>query len=222
MIGLSSATHYGNIAGSRLSMMSNQTLLKLSLGTTTQSLITLGTLTPMFILVRMQQTMLMDLSMLHGGSLPNITSPGTRLAQHLLLQRVFDLKVLGLRSLPLIKYSFIQDDQIIFWYRSHPKGVTCTTGDLPRNADFPADAIFALALLSSPANISLDVGSSHSEFLANAGATLGSVPFPTEDSQIPYLQIIRGGTQVKAGYGSMYITDACDYYNFNPWVGVIS
>jgi len=99
--------------------------------------------------------------------------------------------------------------------------VTCSGGDMPRNSAYPVDAVFALALLSDNAMISLDIGSSHSEFSAGPGVTMGSVPFPVEDSQIPFIQIIKNGQQYKSGYGSMYVTKNCSYYNFNPWVGVV-
>ncbi len=92
---------------------------------------------------------------------------------------------------------------------------------MPRNSAYPVDAVFALALLSDNAMISLDIGSSHSEFSAGPGVTMGSVPFPVEDSQIPFIQIIKNGQQYKSGYGSMYVTKNCSYYNFNPWVGVV-
>lgn len=105
----------------------------------------------------------------------------------------------------------------------YPKNITCSTGSLPRNAAYPADAIFALALLTDTATISLDVGSSHNEFEAGAGVTMGSVPFPVEDAQIPYIQIIRNGIKTADGYGSKSINQTgCNYYNFNPWVGSIS
>ncbi|KAK7464127.1 hypothetical protein VKT23_006291 [Stygiomarasmius scandens] len=115
----------------------------------------------------------------------------------------------------------VETDTVVFWYRAHPKSVTCSGGDRPRNSDFPADAIFAWSLLTSPATISLDVGSNHAEFDAGTGVGIGSVPFPSEDSQIPFVQIIRNSVSVKSIHGSMFITNACSYYNFNPWVGVL-
>lgn len=98
-----------------------------------------------------------------------------------------------------------QSDQIIFWYRGWPKAITCSTGSPPRNADYPADAVFALALLSSPATVELYIGSNSASWDAPAGASMGSVPFPTEDSQIPYIQIVRNGNATKSGYGSLYV-----------------
>lgn len=77
-------------------------------------------------------------------------------------------------------------------------------------------------MLSDSATISLDVGSNHAQWNAGPGISMGSVPFPPQDAQIPYIQIIKNGVTVKAGYGSTYITNSCSYYNFNPWVGILS
>ncbi|KAJ7266343.1 glycoside hydrolase family 71 protein [Mycena rebaudengoi] len=115
----------------------------------------------------------------------------------------------------------VTNDVVVFWYRAHPKSVSCNGGWLPRMSTFPADQIFAVSLLSTPATISLDVGSTHSQFTGNVGATLGSINFPTEDSQIPFIQIIRNGVTAKSGLGSVFITRSCSWYNFNPFVGVI-
>ncbi|CAE6414787.1 unnamed protein product [Rhizoctonia solani] len=115
----------------------------------------------------------------------------------------------------------IGKDQVVFWYRSHPKGVSCSQGDQPRNSQYPADAVFALALLTNPATVTLDIGSKHFQWNAPAGTSMGSVPFPPEDAQIPYIQIIRNGVKVKDGYGSTYVTNSCPIYNFNPFVGLI-
>lgn len=68
----------------------------------------------------------------------------------------------------------------------------------------------------------LYIGSNSASWDAPAGASMGSVPFPTEDSQIPYIQIVRNGNTTKSGYGSLYVNQSgCTYYNFNPWVGII-
>lgn len=122
-----------------------------------------------------------------------------------------------------IRASSSQQDQLIFWYRKYPKAAVCPQGDLPRNSQYPADAVFAFALLSSPATVELDIGSNnHFQWNAPAGASIGSVPFPAEDNQIPYLQIVRNGAVEKAGYGSLYVTKECTgIYNFNFWVGTI-
>ncbi|KAH9833684.1 glycoside hydrolase family 71 protein [Rhodofomes roseus] len=116
----------------------------------------------------------------------------------------------------------VTDDQVIFWYRGWPKDTTCSTGSLPRNYEYPVDAVFALSLLSSEATVGLYIGSNSFTWDAPAGASIGSVPFPSEDAQIPYIEIVRDGTTTKSGYGSLNVTQSdCSYYNFNPWVGII-
>jgi len=117
----------------------------------------------------------------------------------------------------------VENDQVVFWYRAHPKNASCSQGDVPRNSAYPADAVFALALLKDNATITLDIGSNHQQFNAGPGASMGSVSFPSEDSQIPFIQILdpSSGAVRKSGYGSVYVTRSCDYYNFNPFVGII-
>ncbi|KAF7978719.1 hypothetical protein HWV62_45005 [Athelia sp. TMB] len=117
----------------------------------------------------------------------------------------------------------VTTDEVVFWYRAYPKAESCSTGTLPRNSNFPADAVFALAMMSQPANVTLAIGSQSTTFYAPAGLTMGSVPFPTEDEQIPYIEIDRAGNKVASGYGSMYVKQTgCTYYNFNPFVGAVS
>ncbi|KAG1805459.1 glycoside hydrolase family 71 protein [Suillus subaureus] len=116
----------------------------------------------------------------------------------------------------------ITKDEVVFWYRAWPKAVNCSTGSLPRNAAYPEDAVFALVMLKDTATITLAIGSNTVTFTAGAGVTMGSVPFPSEDSQIPYIAISRDGTTVVDTHGSMYVNQTgCTYYNFNPFVGSI-
>ncbi|KAJ6550422.1 glycoside hydrolase family 71 protein [Mycena vulgaris] len=115
----------------------------------------------------------------------------------------------------------VTDDVVVYWYRRHPKAVSCTGGFVPRFSTFPVDAVFAMALLSSPATVTLEIGSSQAQFTAEAGASMGSVNFPVEDSMTPHIEIIRNGQAVKSGSGSMPVTNSCSFYNFNPFVGVV-
>ncbi|KZP19016.1 glycoside hydrolase family 71 protein [Athelia psychrophila] len=114
-------------------------------------------------------------------------------------------------------------DEVVFWYRGFPKDVTCSTGTLPRNSDFPADAVFALAMLAEPANVTVSIGSQTTTFYAGAGLTMGNVSFPTEDKQVPYVEINRAGNEVASGYGAVQVNQTgCTYYNMNPWVGRVT
>ncbi|KAL0955994.1 hypothetical protein HGRIS_002171 [Hohenbuehelia grisea] len=116
----------------------------------------------------------------------------------------------------------IQDDQVVVWYRLHPKNAVCSTPSKPRNSQFPADAIFGFAMLKSPATVTMDIGlNNHVEWNAPAGVSLGQVPFPQQDSQIPFIQIIRNNNVELSGFGSAFVTQSCQTYNFNAFIDVV-
>ncbi|KZP11748.1 glycoside hydrolase family 71 protein, partial [Athelia psychrophila] len=77
--------------------------------------------------------------------------------------------------------------------------------DFPSNAAFPADAVFALAMLTAPANVTLTIGSQTTVFYADAGLTMGSVPFPAEYKQTPTAVISRAGTKFASGSGGISV-----------------
>ncbi|KAJ3873827.1 glycoside hydrolase family 71 protein [Lentinula edodes] len=116
----------------------------------------------------------------------------------------------------------ITEDRVVYWYRVYPNSITCSQGQLPRNSPFPEDAVFAFTMLTAAAHITLTVGESTTTFLAQEGVGIGSVPFSKTDGQKPEIKIVRNGQTVKSGTGSKAIsTTSCDYYNFNPFVGVV-
>ncbi|KAK5713814.1 hypothetical protein LTR17_017440 [Elasticomyces elasticus] len=121
----------------------------------------------------------------------------------------------------------VTDDRVVFWYRIHPKGVSCNGGTnnngVVRNAAFPADAVFAWALVTDDSTISMTVGSNENwTFDAKAGTpTLNMVPFPSGiDNAYPTVTVGRGGTMLQTGTGSVAITQACSYENYNPVVAL--
>ncbi|KAK5163092.1 hypothetical protein LTR04_002734 [Oleoguttula sp. CCFEE 6159] len=120
----------------------------------------------------------------------------------------------------------IEQDQVVFWYRTHPKNAACNLGlaSSIRNSEYPHDAVFAWALVCSPATISVSVGSNeYWTFEANStGPAIGSVPFPDDlgSGVIPMVGIVRDGKTVQAANGTQTITSGCDFVNFNPVVGV--
>ncbi|KAK0467234.1 glycoside hydrolase family 71 protein [Desarmillaria tabescens] len=118
----------------------------------------------------------------------------------------------------------ITEDQVVFWYRVHPREATCSGGTQPRMYNFPADAVFALAMLAEDETVAVDIGStSHTEFAAKGGElTMGVAYFPFEDNQTPAVSLVRNGATVKSTNGPQPITTNCSYYNFNPVVGALS
>ncbi|KIY50811.1 glycoside hydrolase family 71 protein [Fistulina hepatica ATCC 64428] len=118
----------------------------------------------------------------------------------------------------------IDTDKVVFWYRTYPKNITCSGGQTVQNSDFPVDAVFAMALLTEDAEVTVALGTGNSATTtATAGISMHTVAFPDEDEQIPYVAITRNGETVADGYGSLdfRITD-CTYYNFNPFVAIVS
>ncbi|KAI0322382.1 glycoside hydrolase family 71 protein [Amylostereum chailletii] len=115
----------------------------------------------------------------------------------------------------------VKKDQIVYWYRLHPKDAVCTTPTKPRNSEFPADAVFGFALLTDAATVALDMGTNHFEWDAPAGVSIGQVKFSSEDGQAPRVQAVRGGSTILDGTGSTAVTQSCATYNFNPFVGVV-
>lgn len=117
-------------------------------------------------------------------------------------------------------------DQVVYWYRIHPKAAVCLGGASTaiRNYMQPVDAVFAWALVKSAATISVSVGSnSNWTFQADgSGPVTSMVPFPANlgNGVTPSVQISRNGKQVATSSGSLAITSGCAWQNFNPVVNL--
>lgn len=118
-------------------------------------------------------------------------------------------------------------DQVVFWYRTHPKDASCYYGSSTpvRNKDMPVDAVFAWALVSDSSTISMSVGSNkYYEFHADAsGPSMSMVPFPDDlgSGVTPEVSIMRNGQAIHTGKGSQEITSSCQWQNFNPNVNLV-
>lgn len=118
-------------------------------------------------------------------------------------------------------------DQVVYWYRIHPKATVCTggasTGSV-RNYEYPVDAVFAWALVKSEATINISVGShANWTFVADGtGPATGMVPFPANlgSGITPSVSINRNGQTVQQSVGSVAITSSCAWQNFNPVVNL--
>ncbi|KAJ6509065.1 glycoside hydrolase [Mycena vulgaris] len=69
-------------------------------------------------------------------------------------------------------------ENIVYWYRPHPKGLSCADPFLgpPTGQSFPADGIWAATLLASPATLTMTSGT----FSLTTTAPLASTTFPQE------------------------------------------
>jgi len=121
----------------------------------------------------------------------------------------------------------INQDQVVYWYRVHPAAATCSEQPYLTisGTQYPVDAVFAWALVQSPATIEIDVGSNKNwTFTADAsGPVLNMVPFPKTIPAAgitPSVRIVRNGNVVQQSSGSLPINATCDWYNFNPVVNL--
>jgi len=118
-------------------------------------------------------------------------------------------------------------DQVVFWYRIHPKDAFCPLGTSTaiRNSQQPVDAVFAWALVKDKATISMSVGSNeYWEFQADgSGPSMSMVPFPSDlgSGITPEASIMRNGQTIFTGKGSQEITSSCQWQNFNPNVNLV-
>jgi len=115
-------------------------------------------------------------------------------------------------------------DQLVFWYRVHPKSAKCANGATSiRNSAYPADAVIWWAVVKSTATIVVNVGSqTRTTTVTGTGPTSGMVPFPTSlgTGVKPTVKISRGGSAVYSATGSMAIATSCSWQDFNPVVGL--
>ncbi|KAJ7585771.1 glycoside hydrolase [Mycena floridula] len=113
-------------------------------------------------------------------------------------------------------------ENIVYWYRPHPKGLSCSDPFLgpPNGQNLPADGVWAATLLASPATLTITSGS----FSLTATAPAGINYFATGmGSGQPTFKLTRNGATITQGTGALSINlNSCNIYNFNAFVGSTS
>ncbi|KAJ7677688.1 glycoside hydrolase [Mycena polygramma] len=110
-------------------------------------------------------------------------------------------------------------ENIVYWYRPHPKGLSCPDPFLgpPTGQSFPADGIWAATLLASPATLTMTSGSFTLTTTAPAGINYFSTGM---GSGQPTFTLSRNGATITQGTGGLSIDlNSCSIYNFNAFVG---
>jgi len=119
-----------------------------------------------------------------------------------------------------------------YWYRTAPAAAGSTCGVVGNNADqgqqelspndVLEDGIFFSALLSSPAEVKVQIGSNPEQvFSGTKGINHWSKPFNGQTGA-PKFSVVRNGQTVGSGTGkeitaSTTLANGCT--NYNPWVG---
>ncbi|PQE27415.1 Glycoside hydrolase family 71 protein [Rutstroemia sp. NJR-2017a BVV2] len=116
----------------------------------------------------------------------------------------------------------ITQDQLVYWYRPTPKGITCTNDTLgpPNGIQYLADEIFVTTLLKSPATLIVTSGS-NTPVAINVPAGIVTTNF-TMGVGNQYFQVTRNGSPILSGYGGLNIANTCQKYNFNAYVGSLN
>lgn len=131
---------------------------------------------------------------------------------------------------------YIEEDQIVYWYRPTPSDVECDSTDntmgagtntsgnyfhgKPNGSGDMQDTVFVVTLLTDDASLSVTSGTTTKTFQAKAGANAFEVPMGvgqqtfslTRDSEI-----VLSGTSLKDIQSSCI----CGIYNFNAYVGTL-
>lgn len=113
----------------------------------------------------------------------------------------------------------VDKDELVYWYRTIPKGVKCTNDPLgqPRGVDLFDDVVFASAMLTQPADLTVTSGS-QPPVTVSVPAGIHTFNFTMGLGEQKF-SLSRGGAQFLGGSGGKPIADSCVTYNFNAYVG---
>ncbi|KAM0154948.1 hypothetical protein ACHAPG_006173 [Botrytis cinerea] len=116
----------------------------------------------------------------------------------------------------------VTEDQLVYWYRPTPKGITCTNDTLgpPNGREMLADDIFVTTLLTKPATLVVTSGDK-TPVSIDVPAGIVTTNF-TMGVGNQYFMVTRKGSPVLNGYGGLNIVDKCEKYNFNAYVGSLN
>lgn len=113
----------------------------------------------------------------------------------------------------------VSKDQLVYWYRPTPKNTVCTGDSVgPSNGyQLLSDSIFITTLLTSPATLIVTSGKRTPVAInVPAGIFTSNVTMGV-GGQFFYIQ--RNGVTIMSGLGGRVVTDKCQFYNFNAYVG---
>ena len=134
--------------------------------------------------------------------------------------------------------SYIEEDQLIYWYRPTLKSASCDSTDTCENAspdpgananyfagkpngyETMSDSVFVVALLKSAGTLQVTSGGNSQSFNAEAGASIFQVAMGTGKQSF---SLTRGGQTVLSGDSLKDIISdcVCGIYNFNAYVGTL-
>ena len=116
---------------------------------------------------------------------------------------------------------FIESEQLIYWYRTRPKGLACNDPlGPPEGADHFMDSVFVVTLLKSDAEVTIISGGQSQTLQATVGASAFTVPMGVGEQTFT---VMRDGATVEglSATSPQSIVGDCsqEAYNFNAYVG---
>lgn len=113
----------------------------------------------------------------------------------------------------------VESDQLVYWYRPTPKGVSCSKDSLgpPQGIDMLSDSVFVTTLLTEPATLTVTSGS-NKPVSKQAEAGIVTTNFTMGVGKQSF-SVTRDGNKIMGGDGGLDIKNTCEHYNFNVYVG---
>lgn len=112
------------------------------------------------------------------------------------------------------KKPIIAAEKLVYWYRPSPKAA-CGPFD---GISTLSDSVFVVALLKSPADITVTSGRNSKTFSAPAGASAYQVDMAVGKQTF---RLARAGAEIAAAAGALEVADACGPVNLNAFVGAL-
>jgi len=113
----------------------------------------------------------------------------------------------------------VDEDQLVYWYRPTPWNVECSNDTLggPRGRELLDDVVFVSTLLTELAELTVTSGG-QDPVTVEVEAGIHTSNF-TMGLGVQKFSVSRGGTEILSGEGEMEISDKCEVYNYNAYVG---
>jgi len=131
----------------------------------------------------------------------------------------FDMSQYYITAFKTGTYPAITQDAIYYWARPHPASAIASGDSLPQPTghDWTEDSMWAAVFATSPASVTLQIGSSSSTFQVTAGVNKLKIPLAVGQMSV---KMVRNGQTIIEGAstGYTYINNPV-LYNYNAWVG---
>lgn len=113
----------------------------------------------------------------------------------------------------------VESDQLVYWYRPTPKDAQCSGDSLPApdGRDLMEDVVFVSTLLTEAAELTVTSGRQE-PVTVQVEAGIHTASFPMGVGQQKF-SVSRGGNEILGDVSEKEVSDSCEIFNFNAYVG---